>query len=142
MRERGTSRAATPHYRHKAHHELGGRNIVGETVSKAGTALKEGAVDSVRGIGEVEGEISTLVMKTVALTADTTGAVASAGLRLASEVVKGTLDAAGTIGTAAIRNFSGVVVGVVVGIKDIVGAAVPRSAATVSRSHRESDFTI
>jgi hypothetical protein len=48
---------------------------IGEELGKAGTAVKEGIIRSLRGINEIEAEMISLVRNTVSNTLRATGAV-------------------------------------------------------------------
>ena len=76
--------------------------ISGETsaqdIGKAGSAVKEGVVSSLKGINEIEAEIVSLVRNTVSNTLRATGAVADEAVGITKDVVKGAIQATEEVG--------------------------------------------
>jgi hypothetical protein len=77
-------------------------------LGRAGTAVKEGVVRSLKGLNEIEAAIVNLVRNTVAdalkLTADVTGM----SINLSAEVIKGTIKATEEVGTGLVLSTKGV----------------------------------
>ncbi len=57
-----------------------------EGTGKAGTAVKEGVINSLRGLDEIEAEIVSLVRNTLSNALRTTGAVADESLSVTRDV--------------------------------------------------------
>lgn len=75
------------------------KETTGPELQKAGTTMKEGIVNSLKGINEVEAEIVTLARNTVSQTLRATGDVAKEGLSVTTDVVKGAIQATEEVGT-------------------------------------------
>jgi hypothetical protein len=65
----------------------------GQELHKAGTTMKEGIVNSLKGINEIEAEIVTLARNTVSQTLRATGDVAKEGFGVTTDVIKGAIQA-------------------------------------------------
>ena len=61
---------------------------VGESISRAGTAVKTGIVGSLQGLNAIATEVVNLVRQTVSNTVQATGSVASETVTVVSDVVK------------------------------------------------------
>jgi hypothetical protein len=80
---------------------------MGVEIGKAGTAVKEGIISSLRGINEIEAEMVSLVRNTVSNTLRAIGAVTGESIHLVRDVVKGAIQAIEEIGGGLTRWLAG-----------------------------------
>ena len=93
----------------------------GADLGRAGTAVKEGMMGSLKGVNEIEAAIVSLVRNTVVdalrLTADVTGM----SINLGADVTKGAIKAAEEVGAGLVLSTKGVTKGVIMGVSDVGG---------------------
>ena len=106
-----------------------------EDLGRAGTAVKEGVVRSLKGLNEIEADIVSVVRSTVVdslkLTADVTGMT----LDMTSEVFKGAIKATEEVGTGLILSTKSVTKGIIMGVGDMGGDVM-----AVARSDRQGGY--
>src|SRR5208337_1859772 len=79
-----------------------------EAIGKAGYAVKEGIISSLKGINEIEGEIVSLVRNTVSNTLRSTGSIAGEMVSVIKDVFKGAIQATEEVGTGLILSSKSV----------------------------------
>lgn len=105
-------------------------------IGKAGSAVKEGVISSLKGINEIEAEIVSLVRNTVSNTLRATSAVAGETVGITKDVIKGAMQATEEVGTGLILSTKSVAKGVVMGVSDVGGDIVSVSGQTVRAPSR------
>ncbi len=111
-----------------------GTKEVGESIGKAGMAVKEGIVGSLKGINEIEAEIVSLVRTTVSNALRTIGVAAHEGITVAKDVMKGAIQATEEVGTGLTLSTKSVAKGIVMGVSDVGGDVVAVATTTVERA--------
>ena len=79
-------------------HEETPRTDIKATIGKAGATVKDGLLSGLKGIGEIETQIVTLVRNTVSDTLKATGSVADETVNLTRSLLQGTFKAAAEVG--------------------------------------------
>lgn len=97
------------------------KKTTGPGLQKAGTTVKEGIVNSLKGINEIEAEIVSLARNTVSSTLQATGGVAKEGFGVTTDVVKGAIQAAEEVGTGLVMGTKSVAKGIILGVSDVGG---------------------
>ena len=87
----------------------------GGTIGSVGTAVKEGVVESLKGLNEAETEIVNLVRRTVSQTLKATGEVVSDSVAVTRDVITVALQATEEVGIGLIVSTKSVTKGVVLG---------------------------
>ena len=100
-------------------------------LGKAGTAVKEGVIRSLKGLNEIEADIVSLVRNTVADSLKLTADVANLSLGLTTEIIKGAIKATEEVGTGLILSTKSVTKGVIMGVGDVGGDVVAVASQTV-----------
>jgi len=105
-------------------HEETPRTDIKATIGKAGATVKDGLLSGLKGIGEIETQIVTLVSNTVSDTLKATGSVADETVNVTRSVLQGTFKAAGSLGNTAVKAVMDVLVSAVECVKDIASTAL------------------
>ena len=71
---------------------------LGATLGNVGGAVKDGVVNSLKGLNEIENQIVTVARNTVTDTLKATGDVAGSVVEVSSDIIKGTLKATEEVG--------------------------------------------
>ncbi len=100
-------------------------------ITSTGTALRDGVVDSLKGINEIGTELVDLVGNTLSGTLRTTGVVARDGLSVAKDVVAGAVQTIADVGTGLTTHAKNVARGVVTGVGEVGGDVVDVAQQTV-----------
>src|SRR5208283_4107488 len=82
-------------------------------LGRAGTAVKEGIVRSLKGLNEIEAAIVSLVRNTVADTLKLTADVAGMSIDLSAEVIKGAIKATEEVGAGLVLSTKSVTKGMI-----------------------------
>jgi len=98
-----------------------------------GTTVKDGLVQSLKGIEEIESEIVSMVRQTVSDALRATGSMANEGVGVTRDVVLGALAATQEVGTGAVNATKSVAKGIILGVADVGGDLVT-TADTVART--------
>src|SRR5574337_151795 len=111
------------------------------TIGKAGTTVKDGIIQSLKGINEIEAEIVSLVRNTVSQSLRATGGVAGEAIGLTRDVVKGAIQATEEVGTGLVLSTKSVAKGVIMGVGDVGGDALSIAGQTVKAAVRSEEHT-
>lgn len=100
------------------------------SVAGVGQTVKEGVVETLKGLDEIESELIGLVRSTVSNALRASGAVAGDVVDVVREVVKSALSATSEIGCDAIVATKAVAKGAILGVADVGGDLIKASGET------------
>src|SRR5262245_6190623 len=103
---------------------VNGVNDVGSGVLTVGHHAARGMVS---GAAEIGADVGMVAMTTAQGVVGATQLIGGSVGTLARSTVENTIDAVGTVGTSAVKTIAGVLVAAVVGVKAVLGAALPHS---------------
>jgi hypothetical protein len=105
----------------------------------AGSAVKSGIADTLKGMEAIETEIAGLVRRTVASTLAASGSIAKELITVVRDVVEGALAATEQAGTDLAVSMRGVAKGVVKGVHDVRGDVAKAAAETVRTAMKHAN---
>lgn len=102
-----------------------------EALDRAGTKLKEGIINSLRGLNSIETEIASLVRITVSDTLKTAHSAGLQGVAVTKDIVTAAISASEEIGGGLAVSSKGVAKGIVMGVSDVGGDIIEAAKQTV-----------
>ena len=105
--------------------------VVPVSLGRAGSALRDGVVNSLTTLTRIEGEIVVLVKSAVSGTLSAAGTVADELVVVVRDVVTGAVQATEQVGTGLIASAKSIAKGVVLGVHEVGGDIATAAAETV-----------